>query len=118
MAARTRSVFVGAGGFVAALRCDTGEEQWRTRLPSSSGSSIVTLLLEGNLLLAGHCGRLYGLNARDGTVLWKNKLPKMKFGAVTMTVAGAGNSVEVAVAQSEADRRAAAAAGAAGAASA
>lgn len=84
-------LFTGTGRYVIALHRDTGTELWRTKLPSGT-STIVSLLLKGRQLFAGHSGRVYCLDVDTGRILWENGLPRTGFNPVIMTLAGAGGS--------------------------
>jgi outer membrane protein assembly factor BamB len=119
MARGRKPLFIGTGRFVAALDAKTGEEIWRTKLPHSGTTPVVTLLLKDNGVYVGHGGRAYCLSQDDGTILWENGLPRMGWGAVLMTMEGAtGCYGEGAVAADVETRKRAAAAGAGGAAAA
>lgn len=111
MARSTSFVYVGTGRFVMALDSQSGEEIWRTKLPSSS-SSVITLLLNKQQLFAGCSGRAYCLDPRTGSILWENGLPRTGFGVVLMTMEGANVSSVAAAAAAKvaADAQAAASA--------
>jgi outer membrane protein assembly factor BamB len=112
-------IFAGTGRHVIALRSETGEEIWRTKLPSGT-SNIVSLLVAGNDVFAGHSGRVYCLDALSGAIKWQNGLPRTGYSAVILaSAAGASSSAAIAAtvaAQMAANAAAASAAAASGAA--
>ena len=63
-------VFVGLNGRVSALDRDTGEVVWETH----EGRGDVSLLLDGDRLIAALNGYLYCFDPRDGRVRWQNPL--------------------------------------------
>src|SRR6266404_2728713 len=87
MASDGELLYVGTGRFVAALDAETGEERWRTKLKGST-TTVVTMLLKGPHLFAGHRGRVYCLDADTGAIMWKNDLPKLGYDAVLLTTDG------------------------------
>lgn len=96
------TLYIGTGRTVLALDAKTGEERWRAKLKSVSGS-IVTLLLKDNHLYVGHGGWVYCLSTDDGAIIWKNGLPKTGYYAVMLAMEGAeGNSVSAAAAAAKA----------------
>lgn len=64
-------VFVGLRGYVIALHRDTGEIVWDC---SELNSGPITLLLDGDRLIASTNGYLYCLDPLSGRVLWNNPL--------------------------------------------
>lgn len=81
-------VFAGLTGFVVALDRRSGEEIWRHSL-EGSGYGLVSLLLDGDLLLVGAGGRTYALDPFTGDVAWMNRLPGLGFSTVSLaTVRG------------------------------
>jgi outer membrane protein assembly factor BamB len=82
-------LYVGAYRFVAALDSQTGEEQWRTKLPKCSMGSLVTLVVKGDRIYAGCGGQAYCLNKQTGELIWHNKLPKMSYFPVMLAMEGA-----------------------------
>jgi outer membrane protein assembly factor BamB len=72
-------LYVGTRGFVRAVRQSTGRKAWETSLPGT-GYELVSLLPDGERVFAGSKGRLFGLDARTGTLLWSNELRGMKYG--------------------------------------
>ena len=74
-------VFVGIKNFVVALNIRTGEEAWRTKL---KGSDFVTVLWDGESLVAANAGEVFALDPRSGAVLWHDKLKGMGMGVVSL----------------------------------
>ena len=93
MGRQSKLLYVGTGRFVVAVDPASGEEVWRTKIPSPYGT-IVTLLLAKDRVYVGHAGSVYCLDARSGGILWKNGLPKTGYGAVLLTMEGADCSVQ------------------------
>ena len=74
-------VFVGIRDAVVALDCGTGAEVWRARL---SGADFVTVLWDGEALLAANNGEVFRLDAMTGATLWRNPLKKLGRGFVSL----------------------------------
>jgi outer membrane protein assembly factor BamB len=82
-------VFVGIHGGVFCLNRTTGQAVWSASL---KGSDFVTLLLDGELLLAGTRGEVFCLDAATGQVRWHNDMPGQGLGLITLASArGASN---------------------------
>jgi hypothetical protein len=77
-----RLIFVGLNGRVSALDRDTGEIVWETR---EKLAGDVSLLLDGDRLLAALNGYLYCFDPRDGRVLWQNPLKGYGLGVASLT---------------------------------
>ena len=73
-------IFVGLNGYVVALHRDTGEIVWSNK---DLHSGYVTLLLDGDRLIASSSGYLYGLDPQTGKILWHN--PMKGYGIATPT---------------------------------
>jgi len=105
-------LYIGTHRFVAALDPQTGEEQWRTKLPHT-GSSVVSIAIKGRHLFVGHSGHVYCLDKGTGEILWENDLPRMGYHAVLLAMEdaeGATFGPGAAAAQEEQQRQEAAAA--------
>ncbi len=74
-------VFIGIKGSVLALNRATGQQVWATHL---KGMSFVTLVLQGDALLASCCGELFCLDARTGNPRWHNPLKGFGRGLATI----------------------------------
>ena len=64
-------IFVGIKYSVIALDDRTGTEVWRTDLRSGD---YVTVLWDGEALIAGNSGEVWRLDPRNGQVMWRNEL--------------------------------------------
>ncbi len=93
-----RLIFVGLNGRVSALDRDTGEIAWETR---EKLAGDVSLLLDGDRLIAAVNGYLYCFGAGDGRVLWHNPLKGYGCGVAALTSVR-GQSSQVARAASTA----------------
>lgn len=75
---RRPAVFVGSHGYVVSVDPQTGAEHWRIRF-SLMNLTLVSLMVEGDFLIAGTHGRVYGLELHTGVVRWVNDLPGLGF---------------------------------------
>jgi outer membrane protein assembly factor BamB len=73
-------IFVGLNGYVAALHRDSGEIVWSNK---ELHHGYVTLLLDGDRLIASSSGYLYCLDPHTGKILWHN--PMKGYGVATPT---------------------------------
>jgi outer membrane protein assembly factor BamB len=73
-------VFVGLNGYVLALDRKTGEIAWSN---NNLRSGYVTLLLDGDRLVASTNGYIYCLDPLTGEVIWHNPLKGYGMGAPT-----------------------------------
>lgn len=80
--AKSQLLVIGVGSHVVGLNADTGDELWRTKLKSSS---FVTVLHEGNRVMAGAGGEVFCLDTRSGEILWHNKLKGLGLGTVAFS---------------------------------
>ena len=105
-------IFIGLNHFIVALHRDSGEIVWSTK---ELHQGYVTLLLDGDRLIASSSGYIYCLNPYTGKILWHNPMKGYGMAAPTamVSVRGQVNNalIEEHVAMQQA---AAAAAGAAG----
>jgi outer membrane protein assembly factor BamB len=99
------TVFVGLKGTVVAIDRTSGETRWSTEL---KGSDFVNVSVVDGDLYAACRGRLYRLDPDSGTIQWRNDLPRLGWGVVTI----AGGS-QVAPGEEKRRRQARAAAAAA-----
>lgn len=103
-------IFAGFNRRVVAVDRYTGEKVWDWRAPSGSG--YVSLLLDGDRLVASAQGYLYCLDPLYGQLVWENPLKGFGVG-VTSLVSTRGKSPDsAAAAKVAADQQAAAAAAA------
>jgi outer membrane protein assembly factor BamB len=89
-------VFVGIKGSVVALNRATGEQVWATHL---KGSGFVTVVLDGEKILAVCYGEMFCLNPLTGNGLWHNPLKGFGLGLASIATErnpGNGNAVTAA----------------------
>ncbi len=80
-------VFVGLNGYALALDRDTGEIVWSN---DHMKSGYVTLLLDGDRLIASTNGYIYCLDPLTGALLWHNPLRGYGAGAPTALISVRG----------------------------
>ena len=81
-------IYVGFKRRVAALERATGNIVWEWK--ADKGSSYLTLLLDGDILIVSVDGYMYGLDAYHGSVLWFN--PMSGYGTGVASIASAAGS--------------------------
>lgn len=74
-------IYVGIKHFVVALDARTGAEVWRTKL---KGSDFVTVLWDGETLVAANSGEVWGIDEKSGAVMWHNELKGLGRGLVSL----------------------------------
>lgn len=83
-------LIIGSNGFVAAIDASTGQELWRTQLQrglfKATGSADVSVLVRGELILAGAAGHLFCLSAATGQIVWQNELSGMGYNDVSLAI--------------------------------
>lgn len=84
-------IFVGLNTFVTALSKSTGQEVWRSYVPTSYGLPISMIFTQGKINVAS-CGHVYCLNAYTGKELWRNKLPGLRYTNVSIVSSSNHNS--------------------------
>jgi outer membrane protein assembly factor BamB len=99
-------IFVGLNGYAVALDRDTGEIVWSN---NQMHSGYVTLLLDGDRLIASTNGYLYCLDPFTGEILWHNPMRGYGAGAPTALVSVRGQTTPHLTAQAAAAAAAAAA---------
>ncbi len=75
-------IFLGFRSQVVALDRDTGAVVWKWK--AGRGTGFVTVLLDGDRVVASVMGYTYGLDAATGRELWFNELKGMGMGVVSM----------------------------------
>ena len=75
-------IFVGIKNAVVAVDARTGDEVWRAKLTGMA--SFVTVLWDGEFLVAAADGEVFGLDWRDGTITWHNKMKGLGLGFVSL----------------------------------
>jgi len=77
-------VYVGIQGTVLVLDRGTGTEMWRADL---KGADFVTVVLDGDRILAATKGELFCLDSTTGRILWNNELRGLGRGLITVATA-------------------------------
>jgi outer membrane protein assembly factor BamB len=99
-------IFVGLNGYALALDRETGEIVWSN---DQMKSGFVSLLLDGDRLIASTNGYLFCLDPMTGEIQWNNPLKGYGMGAPTALVSVRGQSSELIIQQAAAAAAAAAA---------
>ena len=74
-------LYVGIKSSVVALEDRTGAEVWRTQL---RGSDYVTVLWDGEALVAANSGEVWRLDPQTGAVIWHAELKGFGRGLVSL----------------------------------
>jgi outer membrane protein assembly factor BamB len=98
-------IFIGLNGYALALHRDTGEIIWAN---SDMKSGYVSLLLDGDRLIASTNGYIYCLDPGTGKILWHNPLKGFGRGAPASVVSVRGQSPHSLLQQMAAEEAAAA----------
>jgi outer membrane protein assembly factor BamB len=77
-------VYISCGAHVAAIDPATGTEYWRSKLPKST-YGLISLFVQGDLIIAGSYGRIYGLDRWTGEIRWTNELEGMGYYNILIT---------------------------------
>jgi outer membrane protein assembly factor BamB len=89
-------IFVGLNGYALALDRDTGEIIWSN---NEMKSGYVTLLLDGDRLIASTNGYIFCLDPLTGVIRWHNPLKGYGMGAPTSLVSVRGQISDVVLQQ-------------------
>jgi outer membrane protein assembly factor BamB len=100
-------VFVTFSRSVVALDKKSGSTEWAWTIPKGSGYNA--LLVDGEQLFVSAAGYMYCLDARTGTLMWRNDLPGFGTGVPSIAVAGGSTPVSLLAAAARAAAAAAAA---------
>lgn len=100
-------VFVTFAGSVVALEKKSGSTAWVWAIPKGSGFNAV--LVEGEQLFLSASGYTYCLDARTGTLKWRNDLRGFGTGVPSIAVSGGSTAVALLAAAASAAVSAAAA---------
>ena len=92
-------IFVGLNGYALALDRDTGEIVWSN---DQMKSGYVTLLLDGDRLIASTNGYIYCLDPATGAIRWHNPLKGYGMGAPTALISVRGESMHLLIQQAAA----------------
>lgn len=74
-------IYVGIKSSVIALDDRTGAEVWRTKL---RGQDYVTVLWDGEALIAANSGEIWRLDPPTGAIIWQNGLKGFGRGLVSL----------------------------------
>jgi outer membrane protein assembly factor BamB len=74
-------IYAGIKSSVVALEDRTGAEVWRTKL---RGQDYVTVLWDGEALIAANSGEIWRLDPLSGAVIWQNELKGFGRGLVSL----------------------------------
>lgn len=99
-------IFVGLNGYAVALDRDTGSIVWSN---DQMRSGYVTLMLDGDRLIASTNGFMYCLDPYTGKILWHNPMTGYGYGPASI-VSRRGQSAALAQQASAQDAAAAGAA--------
>lgn len=87
-------IFVGFNGYAVALDRDSGEIVWSN---NDMKRGYVTLLLDGDRLIASTNGYMYCLDPYTGRILWHNPMSGYGFGPTSLvSVRGQGTPAMIA----------------------
>lgn len=103
-------IYVGIKNSVIALEDRTGTEVWRAHL---RGSDFVSVLWDGEALVAANSGEVWRLDPQTGAVLWHNEMKGLGRGMISLASSRRPTSVtdnESVAAKRRRDQQAAAAA--------
>jgi outer membrane protein assembly factor BamB len=92
-------IFVGLNGYALALDRDNGDIVWSN---DQMKSGYVTLLLDGDRLIASTNGYIYCLDPATGVIQWHNPLKGYGMGAPTALVSVRGESMHLLIQQAAA----------------
>jgi outer membrane protein assembly factor BamB len=92
-------IFVGLNGYAVALDRDSGEIVWSN---NEMRSGYVTLLLDGDRLIASTNGYIYCLDPLTGRIRWHNPLKGYGAGAPTAMVSARGQTSQTVIEQAAA----------------
>ena len=106
-----KPICVGIKGRVLALNRRSGETLWETKLV---GNQFVNVHWEGNNVIAATRGEVYCPDPKSGKIKWRNGLPGMGWGMVT--IAGAEGNARAIIEALHRQQQAASSGAAAGAA--
>jgi outer membrane protein assembly factor BamB len=77
-------VYISCGAHVAAIDPATGTEYWRSKLPKTT-YGLISLFVQGDLIIAGSYGRIYGIDRWTGEIRWTNELEGMGYYNILIT---------------------------------
>jgi outer membrane protein assembly factor BamB len=86
------AILIGIRGGVIALDRGTGQRLWKTAL---KGADFVTVMLDGDRVIAATKGEVFSLDAATGHLLWRNELPGEGWGLITIATASGSTAIPV-----------------------
>ncbi len=86
-------LYLGTKGSITALERETGERLWTTHL---KGAGFVSIMLEGDAVIAHTNGHLFRVDRLNGKVIWENELKGLGYGYGTMATVGSVDSTAAA----------------------
>lgn len=84
-------IYLGVKKFVVCINKQTGEEVWRTAVKSSE---LITLVVDGPLVIAHARGVLFGISRHDGRILWQNGLTGLGYGHCIIATEGSSSAAQ------------------------
>ncbi|GAA5134987.1 PQQ-binding-like beta-propeller repeat protein [Thalassotalea piscium] len=87
-------LFLGIGNHVVCLNKKDGDEQWKTKVKSST---ITNVYYEEGFVYAYSGGHLFCISAQDGSIVWENQLKGLGYG--TCIIASEQQSTSVIASQ-------------------
>ena len=70
-------IYLGVKCFVVCINKKNGRELWRTKVKSSS---LITIVVDGDIVVAHAGGELSGIDKQTGKKLWENGLSGLGYG--------------------------------------
>jgi hypothetical protein len=81
-------ILLGVKGAVIALRRDTGERLWETKLRESISADFVTVTADEARVYAHTYGEFHCLDLQTGNRLWHDKLAGFGYGIASIALPG------------------------------
>lgn len=78
-------IYLGIKAHVVCINANSGEEIWRTKVKKSE---LIPIIVLDDLIIAHAHGHLFGLNKKDGAILWENGLKGLGYGYCLMGAEG------------------------------
>ena len=88
-------IFGVVGGHVVSVELATGEEQWRTKIPGGSTSSVASVVVRDGLVVVGSRGVLHCFDGQTGARLWSNELKGLGYGNIFLGSPGDAQAAAV-----------------------
>src|SRR4051812_40237287 len=81
-------LLLGVKGSVIAMRRDTGERLWYTKLKGSLSADFVSVTADEERVYAHTGGELFCLDLRTGNSVWRDELSGMGYGVASIAMPG------------------------------